>query len=64
MLEGVVLLWFVLTAGAVASFAHRGVLLGFDLVSGRSEMLLNRAQMTALNVRFPPMLFQLMRTVN
>src|SRR5262245_21127169 len=51
------------TAGAVASFVHRGVVLGFDLVSGRSEMLLNRTQMKALNVQFPPMLFQLMRIV-
>ena len=37
----------VLTAGAVASFVQRGVALGFDLVSGRSEMLLNRTQMKA-----------------
>jgi hypothetical protein len=53
----------VLTAGAVAGFAQRGVVLGFDLVSGRSEMLLNRTQMKALNVQFPPTLFQLMRIV-
>jgi hypothetical protein len=53
----------VLTAGAVASFVQRGVVLGFDLVSGRSEMLLNRTQMKALNVQFPPMLFQLMKIV-
>jgi hypothetical protein len=53
----------VLTAGAVASFVQRGVVLGFDLVSGRSEMLLNRTQMKSLNVQFPPTLFQLMRIV-
>jgi hypothetical protein len=53
----------VLTAGGVASFVQRGVVLGFDLVSGRSEMLLNRTQMKALNVQFPPTLFQLMRIV-
>ncbi len=53
----------VLTAGAVAGFVPRGVVLGFDLVSGRAEMLLNRTQMRALNVQFPPTLFQLMRIV-
>jgi hypothetical protein len=53
----------VLTAGAVAGFVPRGVVLGFDLVSGRSEMLLNRTQMKALNVQFPTTLFQLMRIV-
>jgi hypothetical protein len=53
----------VLTAGSVAGFVQRGVVLGFDLVSGRSEMLLNRTQMKALNVQFPPTLFQLMRIV-
>src|SRR5262245_8836070 len=53
----------VLTAGAVAGFVQRGVVLGFDLVSGRAEMLLNRTQMKALNVQFPPTLFRLMRIV-
>jgi len=53
----------VLTAGAVAGFVQRGTALGFDLVSGRSEMLLNRTQVKALNVQFPPTLFQLMRVV-
>jgi hypothetical protein len=53
----------VLTAGAAAGFVSRGVVLGFDLVSGRAEMLLNRTQMKALNVQFPPSLFQLMRIV-
>ena len=53
----------VLTAGAVAGFVQRGLVLGFDLVSGRSEMLLNRTQMKSLNVQFPPTLFQLMRVV-
>jgi len=53
----------VLTAGAAAGFVTRGVVLGFDLVSGRAEMLLNRTQMRALNVQFPPTLFQLMRIV-
>jgi hypothetical protein len=51
----------VLTAGAVAAFVPRGVVLGFDLVSGRAEMLLNPTQMRALDVHFPPSLFQLMR---
>jgi len=53
----------VLTAGAVPGFVQRGTALGFDLVSGRSEMLLNRTQVKALNVQFPPTLFQLMRVV-
>ncbi len=53
----------VLTAGSVAGFVSRGLVLGFDLVSGRAEMLLNRTQMKALNVQFPPTLFQLMRIV-
>lgn len=53
----------VLTTGSVAGFVSRGVVLGFDLVSGRSEMLLNRTQMKALNVQFPQTLFQLMRIV-
>jgi YfiR/HmsC-like len=53
----------VLTAGAVAGFVARGVVLGFDLVSGRAEMLLNPTQMRALDVKFPPSLFQLMRIV-
>ena len=53
----------VLTAGAVPGFVPRGLVLGFDLVSGRAEMLLNTAQMRALGVKFPPSLFQLMRIV-
>jgi hypothetical protein len=51
----------VLTAGAVAAFVPRGVVLGFDLVSGRAEMLLNPTEMRALDVHFPASLFQLMR---
>ena len=51
----------VLTVGAVAAFVPRGVVLGFDLVSGRAEMLLNPTEMRAVNVRFPPSLFPLMR---
>jgi hypothetical protein len=51
----------VLTAGAVAGYVARGVVLGFDLVSGRAEMLFNPTQMRALNARFPASIFQLMR---
>jgi len=51
----------VLTAGAVASFVSRGVVLGFDLVSGRAEMLFNPIQMRALDARFPASIFQLMK---
>ena len=51
----------VLTVGAVASFVPRGVVLGFDLVSGRAEMLFNPTQMRALNAHFPASIFQLMR---
>jgi hypothetical protein len=51
----------VLTAGAVAGFVPRGVVLGFDLVSGRAEMLFNPIQMRALDARFPASIFQLMR---
>ena len=53
----------VLTAGAVASYVPRGVLLGFDLVSGRAEMLFSPIQMRALDVHFPASIFQLMRIV-
>jgi hypothetical protein len=51
----------VLTAGAVPAFVARGVVLGFDLVSGRAEMLFNPTQMRALDARFPASIFQLMR---
>ena len=51
----------VLTSGAVPSFVPRGVLLGFDLVSGRAEMLFSPTQMRALNTHFPASIFQLMR---
>lgn len=53
----------VLTVGAVASFVPHGVVLGFDLVSGRAEMLFNPTQMRALDARFPASLFPLMRIV-
>jgi hypothetical protein len=51
----------VLTVGAVPGFVPRGVVLGFDLVSGRAEMLFNPTQMRALNTHFPASIFQLMR---
>ena len=51
----------VLTVGAAAGFVPRGVVLGFDLVSGRAEMLFNPTQMRALNTHFPASIFQLMR---
>ena len=51
----------VLTSGAVPSFVTHGVVLGFDLVSGRAEMLFNPTQMRALNTHFPASIFQLMR---
>jgi hypothetical protein len=51
----------VLTAGAVPRFVGRGIVLGFDLVSGRPEMLLNATQMKIQDVRFPPNLLRLMK---
>lgn len=51
----------VLTVGAAAGFVTRGVVLGFDLVSGRAEMLFSPTQMRALNTHFPASIFQLMR---
>jgi hypothetical protein len=51
----------VLTVGGVAAFVPHGVVLGFDLVSGRAEMLFNPTQMRALNTHFPASIFQLMR---
>ena len=51
----------VLTAGAVPSFVPHGVVLGFDLLSGRAEMLFNPTQMRAVDARFPASLFPLMR---
>jgi hypothetical protein len=53
----------VMTVGAVATYVSRGIVLGFDLVSGRAEMLFNPTQMRALNAQFPASIFQLMRIV-
>jgi hypothetical protein len=53
----------VMTVGGVATYVQRGVVLGFDLVSGRAEMLFNPTQMRALNAQFPASIFQLMRIV-
>jgi hypothetical protein len=42
----------VLTAAAAPSVARRGVVLGFDLVSGRVKLLLDRAQAAKQRVAF------------
>lgn len=42
----------VLTVGALADFVPRGVVLGFDLVSGKPKMVINLRQARRQNVAF------------
>jgi hypothetical protein len=50
----------VLTAGAVAEYAAEGVVLAFDLVSGKPKILLNLSQAKKQHVAFVPEAMRLM----
>jgi YfiR/HmsC-like len=51
----------VLSLGAVADYVPRGVVLGFELESGKPKILLNLGQARLQNVNFPADLLRLMK---
>lgn len=51
----------VLTVGAVSSYVPAGVVLGFDLVSGRPKLLVHVVQARKQNVSFPASVLKLMK---
>ena len=51
----------VLTASAVADHVARGIVLGFDLVSGKPKLLVNLTQARAQNVDFSSSVLKLMK---
>jgi hypothetical protein len=51
----------VLTAGAVADYVPDGVVLGFDLESGKPKLLINLEQAKRQNVNFPADVLRLMK---
>jgi hypothetical protein len=51
----------VLTASAVADHVQRGIVLGFDLVSGKPKLLVNLTQARAQNVDFSSSVLKLMK---
>lgn len=53
----------ILTIAAVPSYVGRGVVLGFDLVSGRLQMLVHLTQMRAQKVRLAPALLRLAKVI-
>jgi hypothetical protein len=53
----------VLTATAIPRFVEQGVVLGFDLVSGKPTLLFNLSQAKRQNVAMDPQVIQLMKVV-
>jgi hypothetical protein len=53
----------VLTVAAVPSFVGQGAVLGFDLASGKPQMLVHLAQATAQNVKLSPDVLRLMKVL-
>lgn len=53
----------VLTATAVASFVSKGIVLGFDLVSGKPKLLVHLAQAKKQNVDLSAEVLKLMKVV-
>jgi hypothetical protein len=51
----------VLTVGGVPSYVPEGIVLGFDLVSGRPKLLVHLVQARKQNVSFPASVLNLMR---
>jgi hypothetical protein len=51
----------VLTAGAIADYVPDGVVLGFDLESGKPKILINLDQAKRQNVNFPADVLRLMK---
>jgi hypothetical protein len=51
----------VLTVGAVPSYVPSGIVLGFDLVSGRPKLLVHVVQARKQNVSFPASVLNLMK---
>jgi hypothetical protein len=51
----------VLTASAVADYVPRGIVLGFDLVSGKPKLLVNLTQARAQSVDFSSSVLKLMK---
>lgn len=53
----------VLTAGASPSYVGRGAVLGFDLASGRPQLLVQLAQAGRQNVKLAADVLRLMRVI-
>ena len=53
----------ILTVAAVPSYVGRGVVLGFDLTSGRLQILVHLTQMRAQKVRLAPALLRLAKVI-
>ncbi|HZU84517.1 MAG TPA: YfiR family protein, partial [Polyangiaceae bacterium] len=53
----------VLTASAIPRFVAQGIVLGFDLVSGKPTLMINLPQAKRQNVAIDPKVVQLMRLV-
>ena len=51
----------VLTAGAVPDYVRAGIVLGFDLVSGRPKLLIHLGQARKQQVAFPASVLNLMK---
>lgn len=51
----------VLTVGAVPDYVPSGIVLGFDLVSGRPKLLINMPQARKQHVQFPASVLNLMK---
>lgn len=51
----------VLSVGAIPSYVPGGIVLGFDLVSGRPKLLIQLAQARKQNVAFPASVLNLMK---
>lgn len=54
----------VLTVAATPSYVDAGIVLGFDLVSGKPKLLLNYPQAKAQHVDFPASVLLLLRIVS
>jgi hypothetical protein len=51
----------VLSVGAIPSYVPAGIVLGFDLVSGRPKLLIQLSQARRQNVAFPASVLNLMK---
>jgi hypothetical protein len=50
-----------LTVGATPEYVESGIVLGFDLVSGRPKLLINLSQARKQQVDFPASVLRLMK---